>query len=215
MGDPEDLARRLADAVARSPDCAAEPGLSDEEIDRAEETFALRFPPLWRRVLTLIHPRPRYVAPNPGLTGTGPTCPDWRLRDVATTREMVEAPVEGLLLDVEESAFWWHAWGAAPSALADRLAVARRELARVPRLTPLWGHQYVADTDDSPVFSIVQADLWVPAATLGAMVEDPSGDDGSVAHRRAGRVPFWSDLYAYSQHRGEGSPFGHLATGGL
>jgi hypothetical protein len=37
--------------------------------------------------------------------------PDWRLRDVDGTRELIEAPIHGLLFDIERNKFWWHSWG--------------------------------------------------------------------------------------------------------
>jgi hypothetical protein len=83
---------------------------------------------------------------------------------------VVEQPVNGLLFDVEHCDFWWHGWGRRPEVMASRLYVARRRSADVPRLTPLGGHLYVGEGDDSPVFSIVQADLYVPALTLPDLV---------------------------------------------
>jgi hypothetical protein len=100
--------------------------------------------------------------------------------------------------------------------MPERLAAARRRLAEVPRLTPLWGHTYVGPGDASPVFSIVQADLYVPALSL-ADLPAGRGQDAVPAERwPIGSVPFWSELHAYAQlgHL-PALPFGALAEGGL
>lgn len=207
-----DTAHQLADWLTRRPNGVCEPGLTDAEIDRAQDVFGLTFSPLWRGVLRLVHPTAR--------SGTSHldwrSYPDWRLRHEAPTRRMITAPVEGLLFDVEHNDFWWNAWGSPPATTTDRLQVARCELAEVPRLTPLWGHRYIAETDDSPVFSIVQADLYVPAVTLGGLLDERSQNRMPVTSFPIGRIPFWSELHAYSQlGHNDNSPFAKLATGGL
>jgi hypothetical protein len=122
--------------------------------------------------------------------------------------------VEGLLFDVERNGFWWHAWGSPPDEIPERLAEARERLSEVPRLTPLWSNLFLADTDDSPVFSIEQADLYVPALTLPDLITQRSEDSLDPTDYPIGAVPFWSELHAYSQI-GHMSAFGELADGGL
>lgn len=196
-------------------DCTLEDGLTAAELDRAESAFEIVFPPLWRQVLARIHP---VALPKPPRDTDGllrwTAYPDWRLRDQASTRDLIAAPVNGLLFDVERNDLWWHDWDARPDTSTGRLTIARDQLATVPRLVPFHGHLYTAHTDDSPVFSIVQADLYIPALTLADL---PGGrDQNSVPLRDwpIGRVPFWSELHAYSQLGPQG-PFAHLGTGGL
>lgn len=140
--------------------------------------------------------------------------PHWRLRDEEGTRRLIDAPVDGLLFDVEHNGFWWNAWGEPPRVTSERLTVARSQLATVPRLTPLWGHLYVGPDDSSPVFSIVQADLYVPYLTLGDLLSGGSEADIPVENYPLGSVPFWSELHAYAQI-GHLTDFGGLARGGL
>lgn len=191
----------LVEWVRTRPDCRVEPGLGDEELARAEETFRIAFPPLWRQVLAEVHPM-------------GPAYPDWRRRGDATG-DVVEAPYEGLLFDVAESDFWWHAWGRRPRRAAQRLDVARARLRDVPRLVPIQGHWYVAPTDDSPVFSVVQADLYVPALTIADLATGRSQSATDVADWPIGDVPFWSELHAYGQVGHVDARFGRLGRGGL
>lgn len=205
--DPE-LVAELVEWLREQPSGTLTPGLTEAELVRAERAYGLSMPPLWRAVLGRTCPISR-----PG----GPTAfPDWRREDDPDTRELVERPVRGLLFDVEENGFWWHGWGGAPKRVAQRVALARRRLAEVPRLTPLVGHLYVGPDDGSPVFSIVQADLYVRALSLADLPAGRDQREVSAERYPIGSVPFWSELHAYSQlGHDEGSPFAQLATGGL
>jgi hypothetical protein len=209
MASPlSDVTRLVGWLRTPNADCELTPGLGSDELDAAERAFGITMPPLWRAVLSRVCPVSR--------AGGGRRYPDWRRGDDPAVREMVDAPVGGLLFDVEHNGFWWRAWGPAPAAMPERLAAARRRLAEVPRLTPLWGHTYVGPGDASPVFSIVQADLYVPALSL-ADLPAGRGQDAVPAERwPIGSVPFWSELHAYAQlgHL-PALPFGALAEGGL
>jgi hypothetical protein len=161
-------------------------GLDDDELAAAEAAYGVTFPPLWRRTLALGLP-------------AGERWPRWRDLDDDTTCAQVGWPVRGVLFDVEGNDFWWPGWGVRPDTPDERLAVARAELATVPRLAPLHGHRYVGPGDDTPVFSIWQTDLYVPALTLATL---PTGPDEEHLPRSAypiGDVPFWSALHAWSQ----------------
>lgn len=206
----------LLDAWLRSQDdCVLEDGVTPAELARAETVFGIRFPPLWRQVLARVHP---VGLPKPPRAQHGvlrwTAWPDWRLRDEPATRALIDAPVRGLWFDVEHNDFWWTDWGTRPDTTAARLAVATERLAEVPRLVPLRGHMYVADTDDSPVFDIVQADLYVPALTVADLATGRDQDQLPLQDWPVGAVPFWSELHAYSQLGPQG-PFAHLGTGGL
>jgi hypothetical protein len=206
---------RIAEWLRSRSDCGVEDGLSEQELGRAEERSGITMPPLWRAVLRLAHPvaLPKPPRDEDGVLRWTPF-PDWRLRDEPGTRELVERPVLGILFDVEHNGFWWHDWGVAPTALSARIALAKARLATVPRLTPLWGHLYVADDDYSPVFSIVQTDLYTPALSLTQLVDGHDNGQLPLDQYPIGSVPFWSLLHAYSQI-GHLTHFGTLASGGL
>jgi hypothetical protein len=99
-------------------------------------------------------------------------------------------------------------------------------------------HLYVGADDDSPVFSIVQGDLHIPALSLAELAElaGTSGAGGELLGAAAdadaaeavvgqdavpaedypiGAVPFWSELHAYSQFGHDDERFAGLARGGL
>lgn len=211
MVDNGGVAEALVAWLERRPDCVLDSGLSADEISHAEARYGLTMPSIWRAVLAVAHP----VALVGSALGRGwQPFPDWRSRDSVETLRMVEAPVNGLLFDVEYNDFWWRGWGPRPEAASDRLSDARAHLAQVPRLTPLWGHQYVGSEDDGPVFSVVQADLYVPALTLAGLLDGSSESPVPAEEYPIGSVPFWSDLHAFNQV-GHYTKFGKLAEGGL
>jgi hypothetical protein len=201
----------LVDWVTAQPGCAPGPGLGEDEIDRAERAYGVTFPPVWRAVLRQVLPRDAEPPEPP----RWPRYPDWRDGDPEQLRSLVAAPVDGLLFDVEQNGFWWHAWGPRPDAMPERLAVARQRLRDVPVLAPIRGHWYVAATDDSPVFSIVQADLYVFAVTVADLATGRAQDAVDVADWPLGAVPFWSDLHAWAQVGHWDERFSRLAGGGL
>jgi hypothetical protein len=180
-------------------DLRVEAGLSPAELTSAEQQFGVQFPPLWRAVLGACHPVALSVPPRgPDGVLRWTAVPDWRGRDTQATSELVEAPVAGVLFDVEVNDFWWAAWGRRPRRRTDRVAAAREHLASVPRLVPLWGHQYVSSDDRSPVLSVVQTDLYRLAADLGALLRGQAHADNGPTGTEC-RIEFWSDLLDWSQ----------------
>lgn len=198
-GPTADGLRAAADALRTRLDLHCEAGLSPAELTQAEQRFGVRFPSLWRAVLGAVHPVALPVPPRgPDGVLRWTAVPDWRGRDPQGTADLVGAPVAGVLFDVEENGFWWPAWGARPRRRADRLAVAGEHLGRAPRLVPLWSHLYVGADDDGPVLSIVQTDLYSPAATLVDLLHGAEGADGDPGPSGR-RIEFWSDLLDWSQ----------------
>jgi hypothetical protein len=195
-------------------DCSLEEGLTYQELTAAQDRFRVRFHPIWAAVLATVHP---VSLPKPPRDKDGvlrwTRYPDWRGRDLDGTFASIEWPIEGLLFDVEHNGFWWRAWGDRPDPLEDALDLARQKLDGVPRLTPLRGHLYLHDTRDSPVFSIYQADLFVPAVALSDLPDGRSGEGIPVTEYPLGNVPFWSDLHAWAQI-GHFTEFGDLAVEG-
>jgi hypothetical protein len=111
---------------------------------------------------------------------------------------MVDGPVDGVMFEVEHAEFWWPSWGTVPERMADRLAIARRELAKVPRLVPLWGNEFVGSSDDSPILRIVQTDLFMEWLSLTDLAVGVYGGPYG-ANYQAGTVEFWSELYEWSE----------------
>ena len=161
------------------------PGLTGDEVERAEARFGVRFSPVHRAFLSLGLPR-------------GPQWPNWRSGSVRDLRARVGAPVDGVVADVLEHDFWPARWGPRPIGLVEREAVARDRLARVPTLVPLYARCYlpaphgrasypVLDVDRTFV-TVVGRDLLHYVMRV-FLAHDDAGPDA-----RPQRVPFWSEL---------------------
>lgn len=119
---------------------------------------------------------------------------DW-LGDSTRVRGALDWPIEGVLFDVK-NAFWLPAWGERPASREAALELARQQLARVPKLVPIYGHRYIAagpEWSGAPVFSAYQTDVIYYGADLADYcIHEFLGEPTGRTHRR--RIPFWSDL---------------------
>jgi hypothetical protein len=162
------------------------PGYSQSDLDRAQERFALTFPP---DLLALLRER----RPKDG--------PDWN--NEAAIRSSLAWPYEGLLFDVEHSALWWPEWGERPAAPAARAEVLRDVVSHAPKLIPLFSHRYLPQApaeSGNPVFSVYQSDV----VYYGSDLEDyfiREFDDLEAPFRGPFKwIEFWSD-FAEGRHQ--------------
>jgi hypothetical protein len=156
----EEAMRRLR---ARSV-CAVDPGLSEDELAGVERRYGFRFAADHRAFLAAGLPVNGALPPKePGVYYAHPEpWPDWRAGDPARLREMLDRPTAGVLFDVERNGHWRDEWGECPGPRADRVTTARRLLAGVPTMVPVYAHRYLpagAGTFGHPVLSMVQTDI--------------------------------------------------------
>jgi len=153
------------------------PGLTEAELLAAELAIGAAMPPDLRQFL------------SEGLP-VGGGFPNWRDPRSEEVLGQLEWPFEGIAFDIENNAFWWDRWGPRPPALADAIELARREIATVPRLIPVYGHRYIPAEpciSGNPVYSVYQTDViyygmnlsnylrceFAPSATEEATDEEP------------------------------------------
>jgi hypothetical protein len=79
-------------------------GLTEPEVRRAEESYALSFPPDLKTFLLFALP-------------TGKSWPNWREIDSPIIQQMLNWPYEGICFDIENNVFWPQKWGSKPSTL--------------------------------------------------------------------------------------------------
>ncbi|GAA1069000.1 hypothetical protein GCM10009665_75300 [Kitasatospora nipponensis] len=160
------------------------PGLSEQELDRAEQRYGFRFAADHRTFL------------RAGLP-LGGRFPDWRDGEPEVLRDMLGWPVEGVLFDVEHNTFWYPQWGERPEAVPDALAAARAHLALVPQLVPVYGHRYlpgIPGQSGHPVLSVYQTDIISYGADLTDYIHHEfTGRQGDLNPTHS-TVAFWSDL---------------------
>ncbi|MFI1221290.1 MULTISPECIES: SMI1/KNR4 family protein [unclassified Streptomyces] len=188
------LGSEAARRLARLGRADVLPGLSAEEFARIEEEFGFAFSDDHRAFLAAGLPVDR---PSP--TEHRRSWPNWRDGDPDELRERLARPVEGVLFDVEHNAFWSPHWGAKPDTSSRALDVARRELASVPQMAPVYAHRYLPaarGTYGHPVLSMHQTDVIHYGADLADYIDrefngPPRGENAS--HPRS-TVAFWRDL---------------------
>lgn len=188
----------MADLVARALErlqaakVRLDPGLSDVEISRIEDQFNFTFGPEHRQLL------------QSALPAGEPSWPDWRYGSPEDLQGRLDWPIDGVVLDVHNNAFWPTSWGQRPDDHAEKERHARAHLARVPRLVPLFSHRYLTVDPayrPSPVFSVHQADVIYYGDNLLDYVAHefkvpPLHPSPDHAH-----VPFWSDLAEGAESR--------------
>jgi hypothetical protein len=124
-------------------------GLSDQEVVRIEHTYKFRFPPDLRALL-------QYVLP------VADAFPNWRDASEESLRSRLAWPADGICFDIEHAGFWMAEWGLRPADLATACQIARREIAKAPKLIPIYAHRYIPDEPHlagNPIFSVYQTDI--------------------------------------------------------
>jgi hypothetical protein len=130
-----------------------ERGLTDEEVERVETTYAIEFPPDLKLLLQTALP-------------VSPGFPNWRLAltspdEYKETLSQLDWPWEGMVFDMEHG-FWLKQWGPRPDSKEEQLSTARQYYDSWPRLIPIYIHRYIPSTPleaGNPIFSVYQMDI--------------------------------------------------------
>jgi len=189
----QDAARRLA----RIGCCPIEPGLTDIEFAKIEREYDFEFAADHRAFLAA--GLPLNTGPRPGQTGY-PPWPDWRHGDPGDLRRQLNWPIEGVLFDVENDAFWHATWGQRPADPSVALLTARQHLSQVPKMIPIYGHRYLpagGGTYGHPVLSIYQTDIIIYGIDLADYITNEFGGSErfiSEDWTPSPMVLFWSEF---------------------
>jgi hypothetical protein len=158
------------------------PGMSERELDEAEERGEFRFAPEHRTLL------------GEGLPLGGRSWPDWRDGTAEDLAERLACPREGVLFDVEFNGVWHPDWGTRPAEPGDALDLARERLASVPVMVPVCSHRYLLGDPDrtgTPVLSMHQTDIIYYGADLADYFRHEFGG-WNVSGADFPVIPFWS-----------------------
>lgn len=142
---------------------AVGPGLTDAEFARIERELGFEFADDHRGFLAAGLPLNTPAENEAGVVRSwSRPWPNWRAENPDSLRHRLDVPIEGVLFDVEHNDVWHQSWPPRPADLAEALALARVELARVPRLVPVYGHRFLPGghgTFAHPVLSVWQTDI--------------------------------------------------------
>ena len=156
-------------------------GYTRDELDLAQETFGLTFPP---DLIDLFLER----RPTQGW--------DWR-SDGKKIRGMLAWPLDSLLFDVENNDLWWPQWGERPVTAATRAEVLRDVVNQAPKLVPLVSHRYLPcepHEAGNPVFSIYGSDVIYYGADLADYFEREFASERGPIVGPVKQIRFWSEL---------------------
>jgi hypothetical protein len=186
------LGTEAARRLARLGCCEIGPGLTDDEFAHIEHEFGFEFADDHRAFLAA--GLPLNAARRPGW-------PDWRSGDPDALRQQLMWPVEGVLFDVANDNVWHRSWGERPEDPEAALETARLNLARAPRMVPVYGHRCLPagrGTFGHPVLSIWQTDIIYYGTDLVDYVHqefcEPGMDRTDPRWDPRGSVPFWLDF---------------------
>lgn len=136
-------------ATLRDNGVPFEAGLTNEEVEVAEERYRFQFPPDLRAFLQAGLPSARDF-------------PDWRKCDDALLSGWLDLPRRGILFDVVHNNFWLDEWGLRPPSAEDAQRVANEKVVAAPRLIPIFKHRMMPSEPclaGNPVFSVHQTDI--------------------------------------------------------
>ncbi len=174
------------------------PGLTEEELAKAEKFYDIRFPKALREFYAVGLPVST-DPPNPPPTLRWDWFPLWNdfsEESVAIIRDQMEWPLTGILYDVENG-YWMKAWGERPEKMEDRLAVCRVVFGkRSPKLIPVYVRSYVPqmDEDDPPVISVYGLDTLYYGENLADYLRRRFVEHSHQVSRPAVTVPFWDNI---------------------
>ncbi|MEW4370997.1 SMI1/KNR4 family protein [Paenibacillus kandeliae] len=172
-----------------SNEVSLHPGLSDETIHTIETFYQFRFPPDLRQLLSQVQP-----------TGRGfPIWGDFSKRGIALMQQYLNAPLEGILFDIQYNSFWYPAWGERPANHQAAQEIARQQYSQLPKLIPIYGHRYMPTEPHevgNPVLSVHQTDVIPYGVDLEDYVQIEFGDKlyTDMQFEKIKHIRFWLEL---------------------
>ncbi len=126
------------------------PGLTEEELARAESTYGFVFPASLREFYAIALPVATDEPVTPRIRDDWfPLWNDFSDDNVETIRARMAYPLRSILWDVENNGDWRKAWGERPTDLAEALEKCRTALAADPVMIPVHAHRYMPALADS------------------------------------------------------------------
>lgn len=166
------------------------PGLAVSELRDIERSYGFEFSADHRHLLEAAQP-------------TGEGWLDWRNDSPESIRSRLAWPLDGVVFDIENAAFWPSTWPQRPASADARLQIATDRVATWPTLIPLYSHRYMPAAPASagaPVFSVYQTDVIFYGADLLDYLQNEFGPFGSEPRYQPARpasphsCPPWSLL---------------------
>jgi hypothetical protein len=166
-----------------------EKGLSQDEVSLIEAQYQIVFPPDLRELLQMGLPISKGFV-------------NWRNfsdQNVASIKEKLNWPLEGIFFDMEHNSFWYDAWGTKPGNAEEAKRICETEYQKVPRLIPIFSHRYIPSYPNecnNPIFSVYQTDIIYYGENLEEYfkVEFHDKEYKDIDFNRIKSIEFWTDI---------------------
>lgn len=163
-------------------------GLSNFEIEIAEDKYEFKFPPDLKEFLQFALPM-------------GEKWIDWRNGDEKKIKTRFEWVSEGFCFDIEHNGFWLKSWGDKPNNLESAFETAKSEIAKAPKLIPIFSHRFIPDRpteSGNPIFSVYQTDIIIYGENLPIYLQNEFpyyfGERQSAENTEDKEIEFWSEF---------------------
>jgi len=174
-------------AALKSKGIVFSDGLELSELKAVEDVVGAKVPPelrlFWQSALP-----------------TGDDFPRWREDPEGEAQEFHKWIGRAVRFDVEQNQYWHVSWGLRPSAGAEAVELALREIAKAPPMIRVYSHRHMTTEPvgwGNPVLSVWQM---IDSIYYGYDLADYFAREFKIAkpgwsRSRPPRVPFWGDLF--------------------
>jgi hypothetical protein len=164
-------------------------GLTKEEIQSIQSRYHIIFPPDLKEFLSISLPISDLFI-------------NWRSiekENIERIYDIINWPLEGIIFDIENNAFWYEKWGKKPETLNEAIEICKIEYAKAPTMIPIYSHRYIPSVPyeiDNPVFSIYQTDIIYYGKNLVdyLLVEFGLKKHQDIKFNKIKNIEFWTDL---------------------
>ena len=165
-------------------------GLTDEEFQKIENFYSIKFPISLRTLYKSFLPHNFY------------NWRDFSEENVKKIKRYLEWPIEGILFDIQNNNFWKKCFGPKTEDLEENKKIALNYLNNannetVPKLIPIYSHRFVPcypDTMDIPVISVYQTDIIYYGHNLEDYFKNEFADIEVNNETSYKEIPFWSEI---------------------
>lgn len=164
-------------------------GLTDNELSQIKTTFKIQFPDDLKQFLQMGLPISEgFINWRKGLESK---------EAEIEIQSRIDAPLEGILFEIEKNDFWDESWGKMPATFKEKEIIATEKYLTFPRLIPIYGHRYIPMDPieaGNPVFSVYQLDVIYFGFNLATYFSNEFNfsisDDYKINEPK--EIPFWS-----------------------
>lgn len=154
MKDETRRSKKLLIQLLKSRGIQFEKGLTNEELITVEANFDITFPPDLQTLLCLELPVSKEFV-------------NWRKALSSKEYEdevfdKLNRPLEGMLFDIENNAFWDENWGEKPEIFEQQKEIATQNFKKYPKLIPIYSNRYIPSKPHetgNPILSVHQMDI--------------------------------------------------------